>query len=74
MSGSGERAPPRRRAAAEADVGGSPAEGTAGAGSAEGLDRFQDLEDASVPEGGEGGGGDLVDPGKKLGFVLKGEL
>lgn len=40
----------------------------------QGLDWFQDLEEASVPEGGEGGGGDLVDPGKELGFVLKGEL
>ena len=27
-----------------------------------------------MPEGGEQGGGDLVDPGKELGFVLKGEL
>ena len=55
-------------------MGGSPAEGTAGAWSGVGLDRFQDLEEASVPEGGEWGGGDLVDPGKELGFVLKGDL
>lgn len=55
-------------------MGGSPAEGTAGAWSGEGLDRFQDLEEAGVPEDGEWGGGDLVDPGKELGFVLKGDL
>lgn len=61
-------------AAAEGYVGSSPAEGTAGAWNGEGLDQFQDLEEASVPEGGEQGGGDLVDPGKELGFVLKGEL
>ena len=74
MSGSGERAPPRRRGGELPDVGGSPAEGTAGAWSGEGLDRFQDLEEAGVPEDGEWGGGDLEDPGKEPGFVLKGDL
>lgn len=74
MSGSGSKPLGGGDAAAEAYVGSSPAEGTAGAWNGEGLDQFQDLEEASVPEGGEQGGGDLVDPGKELGFVLKGEL